>query len=128
MQTFSEQSALGMNSMISSIVRVIGFPNAHAILLKTAELFMVNSGVYAIFSASFHFSPDGTEDPPMGGDLPPGNIFNFSVRQLVPDHVRLDSFFQPPQLIEISKTFEGLFGEVKNVLSFFNPFIQGFLP
>jgi len=63
MQTFSEQSALGMNSMISSIVRVIGFPNAHAILLKTAELFMVNSGVYAIFSASFHFSLDGKKTP-----------------------------------------------------------------
>ena len=60
--------------MISSIVRVIGFPKAHAILLKTAELFWVNSGVYAMFSASFHSDLDGRKPPLMGDGLPSGNF------------------------------------------------------
>lgn len=63
MQTFSEQSFFAINSMISSNALVMGFPKAHAILLRTAELLRVNSGVYAIFSASFLFGLDGKEAP-----------------------------------------------------------------
>lgn len=79
MQTFSEQRTLVIYSMISSIVRVIGFSKAHAILLKTAELFMVNSGVYAIFLASFHFGFDGKEAP--DGRRPPTRDFFKFVNQ-----------------------------------------------
>ena len=113
--------------MISSIVRVMGFPKAHAILLKTAELLRVNSGVYAIFSASFHFNLDGKDAPRWEATSHQG-FLNVSIRQLVPDHVGFDSFFQPPQLIEIPTAFEGLFRKVKNVFSFFHPFIQCLLP
>lgn len=106
----------------------MGFPKAHAILLKTAELLRVNSGVYAIFSASFHFDLDGKDAPRWEATSHQGFFLNFLIRDLVPDHVGLDSSFHPPQLIEIPISFEALFGEVKNVFSFLHPFIQGFLP
>jgi hypothetical protein len=128
MQTFSEQSFFAINSMISSNALVMGFLKAHAILLRTAELLRVNSGVYAIFSASFLFGLDGKEAPRWEATSHQGFFLNLSIRHLVPDHVGLDSSFQPPQLIEIPTAFEGFFGEVKNVFSFLNPFIQGFLP
>jgi hypothetical protein len=114
--------------MISSNALVMGFLKAHAILLRTAELLRVNSGVYAIFSASFLFGLDGKEVPRWEATSHQGFFLNLSIRHLVPDHVGLDSSFQPPQLIEIPIAFEGFFGEVKNVFSFLHPFIQGFLP